>query len=438
MKFVAIAAAAFLLLMPGPASAQTMKSCPDFGKDPHVALDCVEGIFSETPVHLTLSGIPPGNGMPLGVLYDDADHHIGGYKSLTETKLALVGSTNGSFNATGSLTWLPPLHYADDLRNGVSCHRLGALCTTAVFSLDVYGTYRRLNSLPLYALDGTATIFKEREAYSGVTLRMPLTDWLRVDGQLEDRQPSLPGEPSQPNFVHSSVMFRTNATAIAERATNPLAAGLDQSTQPLMKPRVKFAFQNSAGYHWYNDLDSGRLSFQQFVFEGDESIEFSGVIQKRFVPAGTSWIVDHLCDGPRATQMCQFGRLRLKSLVQLAGTSSGRAVPFYFQPTLGGADLESRTSLRGFDNYRFRDNNTALLQVEFTRTFNRLDPLGIFVFYDAGLVGPTASGMWSSRLRQDGGPGLTIRLQGNVIMQVFAAVGAGHGVKVGCNFEKLF
>ena len=46
--------------------------------------------------------------------------------------------------------------------------------------------------------------------------------------------------------------------------------------------------------------------------------------------------------------------------------------------------------------------------------------------------------MWSSRLHQDAGPGLLVRLQGNVVMQVYAAVGAGHGVKVGYNFEKLF
>jgi len=459
MKLAAAFTLALLLMAPRASLAQTMKSCPDFGKDVHVALDCIEGIFSETPLHLTLSGVPPGNGLPIGLLYDKADEHVGTYRSRTETTLAFVGSTNGSLTATGSFNWFPPLHYSDAFRDGVSCHRLGWLCTQSVFSLDVYGTYRSIQSLSFYGLGSlspaTEYLFKEREGYGGVMLRMPLTDWLRVDGGVEDRKPFLPssaapesvsmnfseatapGLTSQPNFLHSSIMFRTSALAIAERATNPLAAGVDPETQPLMKPRVRFQFQNSAGYHWYRDLDSGRYSFQQFVFEGDESIAFGSVIQ-RFAPKGTSWVVDHLCDGPRVTQTCSFGTLDVKSLVQLSNTTSGHVVPFYFQPTLGGADIESRTSLRGFDNYRFRDNNAAVVQVELTRTFKKLDPLGIFVFYDAGVVGPTPSGMWSSSLRQDAGAGLTIRLQGKVVMQFYAAAGAGHGLKFGYNFEKLF
>jgi len=460
MKYVL--AAALVMLLPQYAAAQSMSSCPKFGADPHQALDCVEGIFSETPVHLTMSGLPPGNGMPLGVVYDDTVHDVtaGGFKTMRRTTAAIVGSTNASWYATGSFTWEPPLHYSSSSRNDLACSKLGPLCADSVFGLDIYATYRSMNGLSFYGLGSaapsTAYTLEEREAFGGITLRMPLTNWLRVDGQFEDRKPTLPasgdansvsanfvqatapGLSSQPNFFHSAATIRTMATYIAERSTNPGGAGVNQATLPLMKPRVKFEFRNNAGYHWYNDLQDGRFSFQQFVFDAAESISFGSVLQRRAVPAGTSWIVDHLCDGRLRTQTCQFGTLDIKSLVQLSSTSSGRSVPFYFRPTLGGADIESRTSLRGFDNYRFRDNDVAVMQVEYTRTFAKLDPLGVFVFYDAGLVGSTASDMWSSRLRQDVGPGLTIRLQGKVVMQMFAAVGAGHGVKVGYNFEKLF
>jgi hypothetical protein len=421
----------------------------------HQALDCIEGVFSEKPVHLTMSSVPPGNGFPIGVLYDDPVHHLGSSKSLTETKLALVGSTNGSWYATGSLTWLPPLHYVDRVSNGALCHQLGALCTKDVFSLELYGTHRSIKSLSFYGL-GPATadveyLFKEVETYGGVIVRMPLWNWLRLDGQVEDRQPSLPGGggavgtsfseatapglASQPNFMHYAATIRTDATHITERASNPLGAAASGVAQPLMKSKIVSRFQNSAGYHWYSDMESGHYSFQQFVFDGDESFAFGSVLQ-RFVAPGTSWFVAHMCNGNKATDTCDFGTLDVKPFLVLSNVAGARAVPFYFQPTLGGSDIESRSSLRGFDNYRFRDADMAALQLEYGRPI--VDPISAFVFYDAGTVGRSVSDLSVSRVRQDTGLGVAVRLQGRVVLQLFAAVGAGGGVHFGSRFEKLF
>jgi hypothetical protein len=451
---VVLLAGAFLA-RPQTASAQTMKSCPHLTSNIHQALDCIEGIFSENPVHLTMSSVPPGNGFPIGVLYDDPVHHVGGYKSLTETKLALVGSTNGSWYATGSFTWLPPLHYTDRVSNGVLCHQLGALCTKDVLSLELYGTHRSIKSLSFYGIGSrtadTEYLFKETETYGGVIVRMPLWNWLRVDGQVEDRQPSLPagagdvgasfseatapGLASQPNFMHYAATIRTDATHIAERASNPLGASSRGVAQPLMKSRVVSRFQNSGGYHWYNDSETGHYSFQQFVFDGDESFAFGSVLQ-RFVAPGTSWLVAHLCNGNKATDTCDFGTLDVKPFVVLSSVAGTRAVPFYFQPTLGGSDIESRSSLRGFDNYRFRDADVAVLQLEYGRPI--VDPISAFVFYDGGTVGSSLSDLSASRIRQDTGVGVAVRLQGRVVLQIFAAVGAGGGVHFGSRFEKLF
>lgn len=447
--------AVMCLAVPGAADAQTMKSCPELTSNVHQALDCIEGIFSEAPVHLTMSSMPPGNGFPIGVVYEDAVHHIGGYKSFTDTRLALVGSSNGSWYASGSFTWLPPLPYTDKLSNGVVCHQLGALCTKQVMGLELYATHRSLKAVSFYGLGSsspdTQYSFSETETYGGAIVRMPLWDWLRVDGQFEALQPSLPGGAaavganfseatapglaSQPNFLHYATTLRTDATYIAERATNPLAPSASGAAQPLMKPRVVYRFQNNAGYHWYNDLDTGHYSFRQFAFEGDESIAFGSVLQ-RFVAPGTSWMVKNLCNGNKATDTCDFGTFDVKGFVALSDVASTHAMPFYLQPTIGGSDIESRPSLRGFDNYRFRGADAAVLQVEYGRPI--VDPLGVFIFYDAGTVGTSAPDLSFSHLRHDGGIGLTVRLQGKVALQVFAVTGEGRGVHLGANFAKLF
>ncbi len=182
------------LALPVAARAQTMKSCPELMSNVHQALDCIEGIFSEAPVHLTLSSVPPGNGFPIGIVYEDAVHHIGGYKSLTDTTLGLVGSSNGSWDATGSFTWLPPLQYTDNVSNGMPCHQPGPICTKQVMGIELYATHRSLKTLSFYSLGSSAPdrqyLFKETETYAGAMVRMPLWDWLRVDAQLKDRQPS--------------------------------------------------------------------------------------------------------------------------------------------------------------------------------------------------------------------------------------------------------
>ena len=436
------------LASPALAHAQTMKSCPDSFSDVHKALECVEGVFSETPVHATFSSIPPGNGFPIGIVYENPVHNVGEHKSLTDPKVALVGSTNSSWYTTGSLIWLAPLPYSDTSRNDVSCHKLGPLCTKDVFSINVYGAHRHLNSVSFFGLGdtspGTEYNFKQTDTYGGIILSMPLTNWLGADGQFEGRAPSVvagtfteasaPGLLIQPIFLHSAVSVRTDVTHIAERATNPLGA-TGNTAMPLMKARTVVRFQNSASYHWYDDKNTGQYSFQQFIFSGDESIQFGSVLQ-RFVQPDSSWVVRRFCGGNKADATCDFGTLDVKSWVSFANVGAGHTMPFYLQPTIGGSDIESRESLRAFENYRFRDRNAAVFQLELARTIK--DPLGAFVFYDGGMVGNTVSDLWSSTFRQDGGLGVSVRLQGSVVARGFLAAGAGHGVKIGYNFSKFF
>ncbi|MGC0777752.1 MAG: hypothetical protein WCD68_11135, partial [Candidatus Acidiferrum sp.] len=127
-------------------------SCHAFFENPHQALDCIEAMFTQTDIpyylpHLTMSSIPPDNGFPIGIVYEKRTHYVSstfsepdqstppapGYKSLVDAKAAAVISTNDSWYATGSVTWLPPVPYRGDKRTtGETCHRLWAFCTKQV------------------------------------------------------------------------------------------------------------------------------------------------------------------------------------------------------------------------------------------------------------------------------------------------------------------
>src|SRR5579884_3530066 len=59
------------------AQAQTMKySCPNFFKDWHQTLDCGEAVFSEPPLHLTISSVPPSNGFAIGAVLEQQIHDV--------------------------------------------------------------------------------------------------------------------------------------------------------------------------------------------------------------------------------------------------------------------------------------------------------------------------------------------------------------------------
>jgi hypothetical protein len=298
---------------------------------------------------------------------------------------------------------------------------------------------------------------------------MPLFDWLAVSGGFEDRQPELPaltgatavnvnfteatapGISSQPNFLHSQVGISSVAYI---RQRNPSGdPDYKKTTPPLMKSHFLYGFNNDASYHWYSDRDSGHYSFGQFEFDGNESLQFGSVIEE-FIPgskrkdfhglkrfrydllADSCGIANHPEGAFKVTDICTFGRMDITSHLVLSRVSQNQVIPFYLQPTVGGADIDSRVSLRGFPDYRFRGPDAAFLQ--FNYSLPVWGPIESLAFYDAGTAGQGASQLSLAKDRQDAGLGINIRFAGAVVAQSWMALGAGHGIQFGYTFSKLF
>src|SRR5262249_39161152 len=71
---------------------------------------------------------------------------------------------------------------------------------------------------------------------------------------------------------------------------------------------------------------------------------------------------DHAC--PAITRNREGG-LAFRFFFSESATSAGNAVPFYFQPTLGGADINGNPTLSSYQDYRFRAPNVMLLRQSF-------------------------------------------------------------------------
>ena len=127
-------------------------------------------------------------------------------------------------------------------------------------------------------------------------------------------------------------------------------------------------------------------------------------------------------------------RQRVLTLRTIASTSMadrGQQVPFYLQPTLGGARL-----LRGFVTDRFRDTTMLALQAEYGWDLSPF--LNAVLFYEAGAVAPRWRDLTASDLRRDYGVGFRFGSARTVAFRTDVALGSGEGVRLSMRFNHAF
>lgn len=140
-------------------------------------------------------------------------------------------------------------------------------------------------------------------------------------------------QPDQPSFVH------TEASIEADRRDFP--------GHPTEGGLYRAAATN------YSDRDAGRFSFTRYETEA-----------AHFIPLADSRIV-----------------VALRGWLAGSDTGEGQTVPFYLQPSLGGAN-----SLRSFADYRFHDRNMLLVNAE--ARVKMMTHVDAAFFVDAGNVAP--------------------------------------------------
>lgn len=91
--------------------------------------------------------------------------------------------------------------------------------------------------------------------------------------------------------------------------------------------------------------------------------------------------------------------LSFRARAQTVDEKNGQQAPFFMLPSLGGG-----STLRAFSSWRFRDENSLLLQGEWRIMVNRY--LDLAFFYDAGKVAPRRKDLDLDNLKDDFGVGL--------------------------------
>jgi hemolysin activation/secretion protein len=115
---------------------------------------------------------------------------------------------------------------------------------------------------------------------------------------------------------------------------------------------------------------------------------------------------------------------------QFSWTEADQVVPFYLQPSLGGSKF-----LRGFERYRFRDQNAFMAAVEHRW---HLFPGGFgALFFETGMVASEPSELRLSELEYSGGIGLRFTTRDQVVVRIDNAV-SREGYRLILTFNNLW
>jgi hypothetical protein len=104
------------------------------------------------------------------------------------------------------------------------------------------------------------------------------------------------------------------------------------------------------------------------------------------------------------------GRASFRVFLSDSLTPAGHVAPFYFQPTLGGTDVNGVTTLGSYADYRFRAPTLLLVRASLEHSI--AGPVGAALLIDAAKVASRVGSLGSSPWLHSVSGGITIRAGG--------------------------
>lgn len=414
---------------PPTESGKFKKNCPF----KHV-VGCAEVLFTGQPLHIAVGSIAPQNGFGAGLAYvghKDTDNWS------TSWSTDAIGSSNESWRAGFYLKFVHTGITPSDVTMGtqdVDPNDIQPYTEQRVY--NIYAQSTSLNKLTFFG-EGPATttagrsFFGMTEHVFGGNVIWPFYGKLNLSlfGEINARLPDI--RPSRGHGSPSIEALYTPVTAPG-LATQPffLQPGVGVRIRPSALNNL-LHFNYSAAYQPFLDTQGSGFSFQRLTFDLYQEISFyrTNVYVRRDTNDPNDCRIDPSDDHstcPHAKSRSLQSTLGLRVLTSLSMVPGTNVVPFYFQPTLGGADLDGNSSLSSFQDYRFRAPNVLLLQESFDQSIGKL-PLGITLRADQGKVALLRGDLGSNPWRNSYAAGLNLRAGGFPMMYLLFAFGGREG-----------
>ena len=420
--------------------------------------DCAEELFTGQPVHVAVGSIAPQNGFSAGLAYI-------GHKTTTNWRITwnsdAVASNNASWRAGFYLKFVNTYEKAPKVEFGTKGRNIEPNLTKLPERpvINLYAQAISLNKLTFFGLGPATTeagrsFYGMRETIVGASAVKPFYAKLsaavfgEANGRFVEIRPSL-GQPSP---------------SIGQLYTEATAPGL--TNQPGTVQFGEGVRMRPIWFSGYLHIDYG-VAYQQYFAPGNSNFSFQRLttdLSHRFaiykkttrlvIPRDTNGpdecSVDRDSENPECTvdkyakhpdclkdpskdPDCKAierdlqGSIGFRFLLSASMTPGGDVVPFYFQRTLGGSDINGNPFLPSYQDYRFRAPDIMLLRESFEHSLWSRLPLGISLMADEGKVALTRGGLGSSPWLHSFAAGLTLRAGGFPQVYLLYAWGGTEG-----------
>lgn len=410
----------------------------DCGKGIKGAPGCLITFVTDHPLHLALGSIAPQNGFG-----------VGGAASWVWNTADLPSNISADAVRSASGAWRAGVYFkvtqADRGLVQVVGPGEGSDAGEFIRTRPIYEMYAQSVSLPVLSYYGLGndsrrsdrSIFSMDQTMAGGSAIVPIAlgaSRVRIAllGEMAGRRVRTSSGPTKegPGVAETDLA----AGAAGFGATNgfvELGGGL--RARMALGRRSYFAYE--ARYQQFFASDGAPLDFTRMSVDLDH--QFS--IYRRFrtaapseqsTPNGCSTDTQGRCE-PAVEPLRRpdrswnrSGVFGVRMLYEQSKASGDNRVPFYFLPTLGGANIDGQRLLGSYDDYRFRGPRLFLVQESFEHSI--AGPIGAFVEMTHGRVGMDGDAL-TSRLRSSLAVGATIRAGAAPMVTLSYATGGSEG-----------
>jgi hypothetical protein len=390
-------------------------------------------LFTGQPLHIAVGSIAPQNGFAGGLAFVEHKDFSDEWRMTFNTDAVAAG--NGSWRAGGYIK-------AYKLGGGQIVVVNGPGKTQSPFFhvaplFNFYAETESLNRIYFYGL-GPNTLPTGKAAFgltqtiAGGSAVVPLgRGGISLSAELNGRIPQLrpdaretvptigslyteataPGLTTQPSFLQPGVGFRMQPTVFAQHLRLNYLAEFQDFT----------ALGNSAYSfrRWTADLNH--------EFPLDTKVHLTAASDQNGPDSCTPDPNDK-CPSPThvSTAINHEGSVAIRLLMTGSIADAHSNVPFYFDPTIGGSDLNGNAILPSYPDYRFRAPNLILLRGTVEHSLPKI-PLGAYFSVDAAKSALTRSDIDFTNLRQSYTVGLTVHAGGLPVVYLLFSWGGNEG-----------
>ena len=419
--------------------AKFKESCGSF--DLKQAGGCGELLFTGQPLHIAVGSLSPQNGFGAGLAYV-------GFIQPTETwrpswNADAVATENGSWRAGVYFKFVHTPQFKTTVHYGKPKIKSNLTELPEHTVVNVYAQAITLNKLAFFGLGPFSTeagrsYFGMQEVIAGTNVVKPVFARWNVSllGEMNGRFVDI--RPSNGNSSPSIETLYTEATAPG-LSTQPSYLQLGEGI------RMRPIFWNDllhldylATYQQFFAPSNSKYSFQRFTLDLSHEFALYRSTTRFYPPRDANGPDECSIDRVRGFTGCSLiknqqveqcekqnsndkaackeisrdrqGSIGFRFSFSNSFTQGQNTVPFYFQPTLGGGDINGNPTLASYQDYRFRAPNVLLLRETFEHSI--WGPLGFALGADEGKVALDTNDFGSSPWIHSFSVGLTLRAGG--------------------------